>query len=250
METATILSGGLHLSANVFWPRAEEHPAPWPGVVIVHGFGGSNESHTEFGEFLAQRGFAAVAPNLRGHVGSEGELDADVLDDVGAALAFLEADTRVDARRLALRGSSMGGNMVIHAALRYPRVHAVVAICPAPEWLMLPWMEAGRAEVEAQSRGRSVRLNVPGFAAYLGRHDLRQAAPRLSPRPVFYVQAKSDELVPRSSTEELYALSLEPKRLLLVEGGDHNFAQHDPMVHAEVAAWLQQWLLDGADGRA
>ncbi len=36
------------------------------------------------------------------------------------------------------------------------------------------------------------------------------------------------------------ALAGQPKRLLLLEGGDHRSAQHDPKVHEKVICWLRE----------
>jgi len=240
MESLTLLSGHLQLAAYLFLPQEKDWPAPWPAVVIVHGFAGSKDSHTEFGQFLANRGFAALAIDLRGHGQSQGEMDHQVLDDLGAALAYLEAHPKIDSRRIALRGSSLGGSMVIHGGVRYPQVRAVVAICPAWENLILEWVESGDVAEQAREMGLSLRVNQEGLARYLRTHDVRQAVSKLSPRPLFLIHAIGDEMVPYKSTQELYALAQEPKSLLLVPDGNHRSAQHDPAVHEQVVDWLRQ----------
>jgi alpha-beta hydrolase superfamily lysophospholipase len=243
MQLTTLDARGVRLSANLFLPDAS--PPPWPTVVIVHGFGGAKESHTEFAAFLAGRGFAALAMDLRGHGQSSGLLDGNVLDDVGAALDLLAAHPQVDPRRLVLRGSSLGGNLVVHAAVRSPRVRAVIAICPAMEAMLLPLATSADAMAETRRLGLSIRLDGPGFASYLAAHDLRRAVARLSPRPLLLVQARGDETVPYQSTQELFAAARQPKRLILLEGGDHRSAQHDPAVHVLEAEWLAETACPG-----
>jgi uncharacterized protein len=243
MQSMDLNARGVRLAANLFLPLS---PPPWPAVVIVHGFGGAKESHTEFAGFLAARGCAALALDLRGHGLSAGRLDANVLDDLGAALDLLAAHPGVDAERLVLRGSSLGGNLVIHAAIRCPRARAVIAICPATEAMLLPLATSTDAMEETRRLGLSVRIDGPGFAAYLVANDLRRAVVHVSPRPLLLVQARGDQTVPYQSTQSLYAAARQPKRLLLLEGGDHRSAQHDPVVHEQELAWMREVIGAGS----
>ena len=245
MQPLELDARGVCLAANLFLPEAS--PPPWPAVIIVHGFGGAKESHTEYAAFLANRGFAALTLDLRGHGESSGRLDGNVLDDLGAALDLLEAHPRVDPRRLVLRGSSLGGNLVVHATVRFPQVRAVIAVCPATEAMLLPLATSSDAMEETRRLGLSVRLDGPGFAAYLVARDLRRAVAQLSPRPLLLVQAKGDETVPYQSAQDLFAAARQPKRLILLEGGDHRSAQHDPAVHEQEVAWMREVM--GQDPR-
>jgi len=131
MQPITLAVSGISLSATLFLPDKATLPPPWPAVLVFHGFAGSKESHAEFGEFLAARGFAALTLDQRGHGGSGGLMDANILEDVGAAFDSLASLPGVDPRRIAVRGSSMGGNIAIHAAVRFPAIAAAGAVCPA-----------------------------------------------------------------------------------------------------------------------
>jgi alpha-beta hydrolase superfamily lysophospholipase len=205
----------------------------------VHGFGGAKESHSEFASFLATRGFAALTLDLRGHGQSGGRLDGNVLADLGAALDLLAEHPQVDCGRLVLRGASLGGALVIHAAVRYPQARAVIAVCPATEAMLLPLATTPNAMEQTRRLGLTVRLDGPGFAAYLAAHDLRRAVADVSPRPLLLIQAKGDETVPYQSTRDIFAAGRRPKRLILLEGGDHRSAQHDPAVHEHELAWMR-----------
>ena len=48
--------------------------------------------------------------------------------------------------------------------------------------------------------------------------------------------------MPYSHSEELYERAAEPKRLLLLEGGDHRSAQHDAELQGESLRWLARAL--------
>ena len=72
--------------------------------------------------------------------------------------------------------------------------------------------------------------------------SVRQAVTRISPRPLLLIQARGDAVVPWKSTQDLYDLAGEPRELLLLEGGDHRSAQHDPAVHAHEVSWLRRQM--------
>src|SRR5688572_31515217 len=106
---------------------------PWPGMVIVHGAGSAKENHADFGRACAAAGWAALAYDQRGHGESDDEMSAEALVDVGRMARFLAAQEGVDAERVCVRGSSMGGFVAIHGAATSPAINGVIAICPAGE---------------------------------------------------------------------------------------------------------------------
>jgi fermentation-respiration switch protein FrsA (DUF1100 family) len=54
------------------------------------------------------------------------------------------------------------------------------------------------------------------------------------------VHARDDEVIPWEFSRELYQRAEEPKRLLLLEGGNHRSAQHDSEVQGETLRWLDR----------
>ena len=80
----------------------------------------------------------------------------------------------VDPRRIATRGSSMGGYVAIHAAAISEQIAGVIAICPAGE----EHLRSGLRE----ERLRDARVDVDALDAWLGEHDLRDAVERLGGR--------------------------------------------------------------------
>src|SRR3954451_3499985 len=111
------------------------------GVVIAHGAGSAKESHFDFGRACRGAGLAALAFDARGHGRSTGEFGPTAFGDVLVMVDVMREHTP----DVALRGSSMGGFQVLHAAaIADPPVIAVVAICPAPEELLLRGGRAGR----------------------------------------------------------------------------------------------------------
>src|SRR4051812_21109150 len=125
------------LAYALFLPDAE----PSAGVVICHGAGSAKESHFDFGRAARGAGMAAIAFDARGHGRSDGEFGPSAFADVLEMADVLRPHTP----HIALRGSSMGGFCALPAAaIADPPVVAVVAICPAPEELLLRGVRSGR----------------------------------------------------------------------------------------------------------
>lgn len=231
-ERVLFYSDGLRLVGELYVPAGA---GPWPAVVVCHGLASRKERHADFAGFAAARGLAALAFDLRGHGESEGKLDRRAVCDIVAAVACLQRRSDIDPARLAVRGSSLGGNLAIHAAAECAEIRACVAVCPAPEQLLL---EGLRRAVEAGVTSAEVRVDAIDLPRHLRERDVRQAVARIAPRPLALIHCLGDEVVPASASRVLYDLAQEPKELWLLPGGGHTTAQHDVAVHERTVAWL------------
>jgi uncharacterized protein len=218
------------ISYALFLPEGE----PRAGVVILHGSGSAKESHFDFARGCRADGIAALAYDARGHGRSQGEFGPGALGDVAAMVELLRAHT--DA--VALRGSSMGGFQAIHAGARDPSLCAVVAICPAPEDLLLRSLRSG---VEL-----GFRCDEPATEHWLESLDVYEAVAGFgSQTALLLMHARGDEQVPWTVSEELHAAAHAPKRLLVLPGGHHRSLQHD----LELQAVSRRFILEAAKGR-
>ena len=202
---------------------------PWPGMVIVHGAGSAKENHADFGRLCAANGWAAVSYDQRGHGESDDEMAPAALADVGRMAALLAAVDGVDGGCVCARGSSMGGWLAIEAAAVDPAIAGVIAICPASEDGLRRGIRAGRFDM---------RADVRALDAWLGEHDLRDAAAQVTPKPLVLLHARGDEQVPSAWSEELYARAGDPRRIVVVPGGHHRSVQHDPELQVTALRWL------------
>jgi uncharacterized protein len=215
------------LSYALFLPEDE----PRAGVVILHGAGSAKESHFDFARGCQADGIAALAYDARGHGRSEGRFGPGAIDDALAMVGLL----REHVSRVALRGSSMGGFQAIHAAARDPSLCAVVAICPAPEELLLRTV---RSEEEPR-----FECDVRATEMWLETLDLFEAVGRLGPETaLLLLHARGDEQVPWTVSEKLHAAAHDPKRLLILPGGHHRSLQHD----LELQALARRFVLKAA----
>ena len=160
--------------------------------MILHGAGSAKESHFDFARGCRADGIAALAYDARGHGRSAGEFGPGAIDD---ALALVEL-LRGHAGPVALRGSSMGGFQAIHAGARDPSLCAVVAICPAPEDILLRGLRSQQLQ--------HFRCDVPATERWLESLDLYEAAAALGPgTALLLLHARGDEQIPWTVSEEL-----------------------------------------------
>ena len=146
-----------------------QSPPPWPGMVIVHGAGSRKENHGDFGRACAASGWAGrrVRPartrRVRGRHEPRGARGRR--PRWPPSLPTLDG---VDAKRVCVRGSSMGGFMAIEAAASSEAIAGAIAICPAgsrpPAARAL---RAERLEMRIDPGGRE------SLEAWLAEHDLR-----------------------------------------------------------------------------
>ena len=205
-------------------------------MVIVHGAGSRKENHGDFGQACAASGWAAVAYDQRGHGASEDGMSPAALSDVGRMAGFLAGLGGVDPSRVCVRGSSLGGFMAIEAAATSDGIAGAVAICPA-----------GAEHLARGLRGERPRMRIePGarepLEAWLSEHDLRQAVELMGSKPLLLIHARGDDQIPADWSEELHARAAEPRKLILLPGGHHRSAQHDPELHGVALRWLERAL--------
>ena len=212
--------------------------------MIMHGAGSRKENHADFARAATANGFVALTFDNRGHGETDGDMDPTVVDDLRLLAEWLAARPEVDGQRVAARGSSMGGLMAIHAAAASDRVAAVVAICPAAESMLAADVRRiadGHPPKEGSALGQ-MRIDAPALAGWLETSDVGEAVQRMGAKPLLIIHARGDEVVPYTHSERLYELADEPKRLLLLEGGDHRSAQHDSELQGESLRWLARVL--------
>jgi dienelactone hydrolase len=103
-------------------------PEPRPGVIVLGGGDGGLLEHGA--ALLASRGFAALALGYFGLESLPQQPHEIPLEYFGRAITWLQARPEVDARRMALSGTSLGGMYALLAASVYPQVKAVVCYVP------------------------------------------------------------------------------------------------------------------------
>jgi fermentation-respiration switch protein FrsA (DUF1100 family) len=207
-------------------------PPTHPGIVVVHGAGSRKENHADFARLAVANGWAALTFDLPGHGESEGEMSGAAVEDVLSMVRLLAARGEVDARRVAVRGSSLGGFLAICAASAAPEVAGVIAICPASEDHLARGVRQGRFEM---------RVGDPlDLEAWLVAQDVGDAVERIAGRPLILMHAEGDTQIPADHSEELFELAGEPRKLVIAPGGAHTTVQHDSELQGMALRWLER----------
>lgn len=128
-------SEGIACEADLYLPDQFDPASPVAGLVLGHGFTAARTSLVEEGRLFAEAGYAALAIDYRHFGGSGGEPRGRLwpmqeVEDVRAALDWLEARPGIDPNRLGLWGTSFGGGIMTHVAAYDIRVRATVAQAP------------------------------------------------------------------------------------------------------------------------
>lgn len=106
------LPGPAALAAKLYLPEPGAFKAPFPGVVMAHGYLSCKEEFMEFPERLNASGYAVMTFDFRGHGASEGErgyyTEESHQDDLSRALEALRGHPEVDGSKLFAMGFSVG----------------------------------------------------------------------------------------------------------------------------------------------
>jgi fermentation-respiration switch protein FrsA (DUF1100 family) len=210
-------------------------------VVVVHGAGSRKENHADFARLATASGWAALTFDLPGHGESDPPMSGAAVEDVTAMVRLLESQEGVDAGRIVVRGSSLGGFLAIRAASESDEIAGVIAICPASQDHLASGLRRGNLEMRV---GDAI-----GLEAWLLSQDIGEAAERIAPRPLIILHAEGDTQIPSDHSEELYERAGDPRRLLIVPGGAHTTVQHDPELQGEALRWLEGELAAGEPNR-
>ena len=247
-ETISFANGRGCLLNGVLHHPTEE--APRGAVILCHGMESNKGSDklVFLGQALAQRGllvlrfdFAVAGPSGKfEEITYSGEVD-----DLRSAFSFMCTRHR---GRIALFGSSMGGTIALLFAAQHRDIATVVTIAAPvhPERfvsrLLTPaevqrWRETGHTFYRGQ------RLNL-ALLEDLEKIDVPEAARRIT-CPVLILHGDRDEVVPVEEAHELHGYLPGPKKLSILEGGDHRLSDTATMERSltEVIEWLDAgWL--------
>ena len=213
-----------------------DSPPPWPGMVIVHGAGSQKENHGDFGRACAAAGWAALAYDQRGHGDSAEEMSPEALADVGRMARFLGAREDVDGERTAYAARAWAASW--RSTARRPRMRS-------PGWSRSarPANSTCCADCgPGRSRCAPGTESRAALEAWLGEHDLRDAVALVGAKPLLLVHARGDERIPSEWSEELYEHAVDPRKLIVLPGGHHRSAQHDPELQGLALRWLSRNL--------
>ncbi|UCE10929.1 MAG: lysophospholipase [Candidatus Thorarchaeota archaeon] len=252
-------------------PQSED---PRALLIAVHGLGSHGGDMRTIGEFLAERGIAVFAPDMRGfghYSGTKGHVMKyeEYIEDMQNIV--MEVKDEFKNKLTFLHGSSLGGLHVIWYALTYPRVtDGIVLSCPAvAQSVEVGWGKlfiakilsllnvkryyTGYVPVEDATRNPDVverhkkdPLRFEGVTPRFGVEVLKAVnrALKMGPSilvPILYQQAGADKLVsPEKSKQFFDSIEFKDKAWILYDGLYHEL--HEEPESDRVLTDLYSWL--------
>lgn len=236
--------------AAVFHPAGE--PAGDSVVIFCHGFRGSKEGGGRAASLAARvaaNGFAA----LRFDFTPLSRLSTQV-DELRTVVAYCRQNF---SKRIILYGRSMGGSAALAVAAADKEV-AGLCLWSTPHDLHETFRLSLREGYHRLSGGETLTVAdefgcltlEPAFLRDFDRYDLLACSGLLADRPLLVVHGESDEIVPLRQARDIFARAAEPKKLVVIPGGDHRFLAGHDQAAAAVLAWLAAAFPSAARGAA
>jgi dipeptidyl aminopeptidase/acylaminoacyl peptidase len=220
------VSDGLRVKARVFWPAGQ---GPFPGIVFGHGgVDGLSDSSIRRCRELAKAGFAVFAPSYRGEDGGQGTIEVakGEVNDVLNGLEAFKQDSRLNASRVAMMGTSHGALIGLLAASRSDQFRALVfayGVSDIFAWwdYLVATNQVGTDALTKRIYGTGPTSRPESFRIRNGMYVLETVNV-----PVLILQGELDTTVPSSQAQALYdgLIKLEKwAQLELYPNSEHGF---------------------------
>jgi predicted acyl esterase len=138
METKIYMSDGIALDARIVKPLGFPPSGGFPGVILIHGYGGNKDQMQTVQVAIAAYGYASLAYSVRGQGNSEGLSTTSgprERDDLLAVIQFFRGISDINPDKLGVVGGSQGGIHSWMAAVhRMPGVKVVAPLIATPDF--------------------------------------------------------------------------------------------------------------------
>ncbi|NQT71275.1 MAG: alpha/beta fold hydrolase [Chloroflexi bacterium] len=244
----SVIVDGIKLVGELFYPpnMASSNPI----LCICHGIPAAVSDPNDRGypllaEEFAKEGFIVCIFNFRGCGLSEGNLDLlDWTRDLDGIITYLTQLDGVDQSRISLMGFSGGAATSAYVTAQDSRVTALV-LCACPAQFSIGALNRKPEDFLVQCREVGT-INDDDFPPSIEEwaDHFRQVSPidcieKVSPRPLLIIHGDSDETIPPDHASQLFAFAREPRKLVMVPGGEHKLRTNQAAMDAALT-WLRQ----------
>ncbi len=226
-----------------------------PVIIFLHGWATGKYGNPQFTFVRAAREFSkkdfiVLRFDFHGVGDSEGNLDnynqKTSLEDLDAAIQFVQTLKNVDKEKIGVLGWSMGGSTAIIGAMRNKKIKCVVSwAAPADEkdlWppAMFQQLKRYKRIVVDFSTGLTTTLKS-------ALEDMRWKASESIRKvrvPVLLINGTDDAIVYPVNAEKLYKNANKPKKIILISGANHGFynESHKRKLFNQSLKWFDKWL--------
>jgi esterase/lipase len=263
------MSDGTQIAYDLYEPDGAAPAAGWPGVMLLHGLGGSKDDEAALGEVLASQGYAALAYSARGEGTSTGNLELagpNEISDERALEQWLAGLPEVSDTQIGAWGVSYGGGQIwngLAAGIPYK------AVCVVATWTDLYtalWPQnvarsgivagfaasvASRSPLIQQYETDAVQsLDMPAIQALVEPRSAYAKLPSIT-APVYMFQGRVDYAFDVTQAVNGYSRIRGPKHLYIGQFGHppSTFTTPDmAYVQSQSVAWFDHYLKGDANG--
>jgi esterase/lipase len=257
------MSDGTQLAYDLYTPDGTAPAGGWPGVVVLHGLGGSKDDVAPIAAVFAAKGYAVLAYTARGEGTSTGYLElagpAEISDE-RAMEAFLASQPDVNRREIGAWGISYGGGQVwngLAAHIPYAAAEVVEtwtdlysALWPqnvAKSGIVLGFAKAvdQRSPLIQQYENDAIHsTNLSAIRALVAPRSSYAALPSIT-TPVYMFQGRVDYAFDVTQAENGFRRVRGPKRLYIGQFGHTPSTFPGPdyaYVMQQGVAWFDHFL--------
>jgi dipeptidyl aminopeptidase/acylaminoacyl peptidase len=244
---------GHALSGIIKYPDDVEAGIKFPVVVVLHGFNETkhNDLTATTANHLFPYGFLTLRFDFHGHGESEGKYEEHTLtqqiQDVEAAIDYLEELPNVDKDRVAIIGTDLGGDIAILIAAQDIRVKCLIiqgARSHLEHHITSHFAEHEVKELKTEGYYRHPLYNLrEAYISSAKRHDIIEAVKMLK-IPLLILHAIDDLRVPIHESRQLFLAANQPKALEEIENADHWMRQDTARekFFELTVSWLKRYL--------
>ena len=234
-ETIEIDIDGEQMTGHFLSPKSKV-----PGVLFVHGWGGSQERDLERAKGIAGLGCVCLTFDLRGHTGGKGislsqVTREDNLRDLLAAYDRLLAHPALDSSAIAVVGTSYGGYLA-----------AILTSLRPVRWLALRVPALYRDEQWHTPKRQLDKVDLLDYRSTLVHSANNRALHACSEftGDVLLVESETDDHVPHATIMSYRAACQKTHSLThrIIDGSDHSLS--DPVSQQAYTSILVDWITE------
>lgn len=187
-----------------------------PFIIFVHGFTSAKEHNLHYAYLLAEKGFRVVLPEAMYH----GERRPDgvnteqmmrkfwpivlrTIDELDLLRQYFESENLIDAKRIGLVGTSMGGMVTLGSLTQYPWIKAAVSLMGMPQYEKYVHWQLDMMKKQGMDFPMP-QEEIEALLKKIKKVDLSKQPERLDNRPLLFWHSKQDPIVPFTYTYDFY----------------------------------------------